>query len=831
MLEPDRSQIERFVAAILRRATAGAYLSLRSFHEDRDKVLFIDAVKLNGGDLTALCAAAVKGARRAANADVKAVFAPPIATFKTPKGAAAKDLAEGLTLSVECDSAPLNARRTLEGLLGEATVVVRSGGRWAAPDGATEDKLHLHWRLAKPAGDRQTIAKLKKAREFACRLAGGDPSNTPIVHPNRWPGSWHRKGEPRLCEIAALDPEREIDLDSALAALEKAAGGAAGAAAPDPPVNDDGWADAAGDRAEARLDLNDAFKKILAGESYHPALTPLAASYAALGAPAPVTYSTLRALLSNSNPRDVERARRRDAELRKLDDTVGSAYVKFGKAPAGDGAADASGETAAAFVWKTIDMNFFSVEIPAPELSHDMLPDGWVDIIWASAFAAGAPPDYVAGAALVAAAGAIGNARVVLASPGWEEVIVLWAALVGAPSAHKSPAMSDTRKALTHIDTKLHAQWRLACDKLEADHEIALAQAQGRKKTIKKPPKPPLAQLLHDDVTLEKLTISMADNPHGALVFYDELASWFSSFSRYSADGDASGARAFWNKAYNAGRHKRDRVKNEGPPIVVEAAACSVLGAIQPDRLRQFWSTANDGMLARLIFIWPRLASPKPIDPNSDPQARTDLAWELKRAYQALYDLKLDAKDGEPRPKALRLAAGALAPFNAAYLACADRARREHGVLAEWLGKGPGRILRLAGVFELMAWSREPLAAEPEEISADAMERAIRYFRHLEMMFRRAIAGIEPGETGNDALAVSRLIVKKGWTHFADRDVGREPGFRWFRGERRNDKERRLNALRTLQDAGAIRREKVKTGGGIFEKWAVHPGLEAALDR
>ena len=152
-------------------------------------------------------------------------------------------------------------------------------------------------------------------------------------------------------------------------------------------------------------------------------------------------------------------------------------------------------------------------------------------------------------------------------------------------------------------------------------------------------------------MTLEKLTISMADNPHGALVFYDELAAWFSSFARYTADGDSSGARAFWNKTYQAGHHKRDRVKNEGPPIVIEAAACSVLGAIQPDRLQRFWQETNDGMLARLMFVWPRIAAAKAIDFAGDGGARDELAAKLRRAYQALYDLKLDRQDGERSAK------------------------------------------------------------------------------------------------------------------------------------------------------------------------------------
>jgi hypothetical protein len=617
----------------------------------------------------------------------------------------------------------------------------------------------------------------------------------------------------------AVNPDREIDLAAASEVLEAALGEARQA--------DQGTSATSAFDGERRVEWEDAFERLLAGAEYHPTLVPLAASFARWDVPEPATYNVLRSLLLNSNPQDPERIRRRDVELEKLEETVSSAYAKFSKAAKADGAGGNGGSSATPDE-KEIDLRLFGSEIPPPELSHDMLPDGWVDLVWASAFAAAAPPDYVDAAVTTAGAGAIGNARVVVIGSGWEEASVLWMALVGPPSAHKSPAMSDVRKALTKIDKGLEARWRFELDKIEANYEIELAQA-AKKKTVKKPIKPPLPQLLFDDITLEKLTVSMANTPHGALVFYDELAAWFSSFARYSADGDSSGARAFWNKAYSAGRHKRDRVKNEGPPIVVEAAACSVAGAIQPDRLRQFWSTKNDGMLARLAPIWPQLVPARAVNFKEIPGMRDHVAT-LKRAFQALYDLKPESDGaGGLRPKAIPLSSAAQPLFNEAYLRCEAKARRAHGVFAEWLGKGPGRILRLALVFEFMTWSLEPTAVEPEEISADTMGRAIRYHGYLEAMFLRTMAGIEPAETGGDALAIAKLVVERQWRFFVNNDIGREPGFRWFRAEERGDKERRDNALRTLVDANAIRREKVKTGRGILEKWAVNQQLQGVI--
>jgi Protein of unknown function (DUF3987) len=94
------------------------------------------------------------------------------------------------------------------------------------------------------------------------------------------------------------------------------------------------------------------------------------------------------------------------------------------------------------------------------------------------------------------------------------------------------------------IDHELYLEWKKECEQLEAQHQMALdAQAaEGKsKKSVKKPEKPPLKHLLHDDTSLEKLTINMAASPHGAVAFYSELAAWFASFSRYSGGDDSSG--------------------------------------------------------------------------------------------------------------------------------------------------------------------------------------------------------------------------------------------------------------------------------------------------
>jgi hypothetical protein len=334
-LEPDRDQLEIFIQGMFRHCGQGGFVSLRAFYEGNSTKPFrITPISLKGG-LKFLVDAAEDDARRAGNDPKSVVFCPPIGVFASKERAREQDLLEAPVFSVELDQNPRAALAILKRWLGPATFVVRSGGQWTNPEtGEVEDKLHAHWRLRKPARG-EDIARLKQLRKLATALVGGDPSNVPACHPIRWPGSWHRKGAPRLCKIISPSDhlDNEIDLDAALATLEAAI----------PPRKKD---DEQGEwDISSGLDWHDAFSKIIAGSEFHPTLVPLAASFAARGVPEAQAIGVLHALLTNTKTDDPARIARRDTELAKLESTVRSGYEKFAleaQAPdysANDGAA------------------------------------------------------------------------------------------------------------------------------------------------------------------------------------------------------------------------------------------------------------------------------------------------------------------------------------------------------------------------------------------------------------------------------------------------------------------------------------------------------------
>ena len=261
---PDREQIATFVYATFKHATPGGWVSLRQFPDKggAEKPSHIESVKLNG-NLEILVDRAYAEAHRAANTSNKTVFCPPVAVFATDKNAKEVNLCEGPVFAVELDRNPQAALEKLEQLLGQATVVVTSGGVTSDD----EPKLHAHWQLAVPARTEAELEQLKEARALAVALVDGDTTNIPVVHPIRWPGSWHRKGEPQLCKIKECRPDREIDLVNMLEILR-------GVATPKQK------AFAAG---QATSDFGELVKAVLTGENYHDSLTRLAAKVVARG--------------------------------------------------------------------------------------------------------------------------------------------------------------------------------------------------------------------------------------------------------------------------------------------------------------------------------------------------------------------------------------------------------------------------------------------------------------------------------------------------------------------------------------------------------------------
>jgi hypothetical protein len=492
--------------------------------------------------------------------------------------------------------------------------------------------------------------------------------------------------------------------------------------------------------------------------------------------------------------------------------------------------------------WPDPDMRLVHGDrAPAPSLDDGALPTGWESWITTEAAARTCPRDYVAAGLIGMASAWIGNARRVEASAGWVEPAHIWFALIGAPSTGKTPALQPMIDASRKLEREAEPPWRIALASYERDAEAAQALDKTWRESVRtaandgsarpdrpasaeEPTCPPRPRVITMDTSTEELQRKLAECPRGLLHVRDELGGWFGGFDRYGGNG---ADRAFYLECWNGGSYVCDRVRYHDAPVRIEHAALAIIGGMVPDRLREVLTGADDGLLERLLFVWPE---PVPIVPLCDRGAEdaAECRAVLHRAARKLHALEMGAdEDDQLAPRALRLDDDAFDLFDEQRQEAMRRARAASGLAAGWHGKNPGRILRLALVFELLAWAAGE-GVEPASVSADAVMRASRYIDYAAAMLERMIGGLAVGRAEADAAQIARhvLAISQGAPQHAsleplnERELYQQCGFAWVR-----DSERRAAAFAVLQKADWVKASQAEGKGRPRGDWEVNPRI------
>ncbi|MBL6945878.1 MAG: DUF3987 domain-containing protein [Rhodospirillales bacterium] len=383
--------------------------------------------------------------------------------------------------------------------------------------------------------------------------------------------------------------------------------------------------------------------------------------------------------------------------------------------------------------WPVPVMSVLNPEIPAPKYPVETFGAFWGRWVRETAQAVSAPVEYIAGSLLAVAGSLIGNARWVSPWTDWEEPPVLWCALVGTPSAGKSPAMSPILKMLAELgqemmpehDTMLRQHEtvkyaaKLAREKWEKEAKDAAdigAPLPLMPEAAEQPIKPELPRLMVSDATTEAMGNLLASQPKGILFYRDELAGWLGNFDRYGGKG---GDRAFWIEAFGGRSYVMERVKHDGKPVNIPNLSIPVLGGIQPDRMETlFMRGDDDGLTARFLWFWPEKVPPRRPDITPNRQAAL-------RALRSLMALRgFENEDGSMKPRLLSLSPDASDLFQDWRVSHAEA--EPGGSFAGWWGKCPGVVLRLALVLQMLWWSAETDNGQPDKVSMTAIDAAIR---------------------------------------------------------------------------------------------------------
>jgi hypothetical protein len=399
----------------------------------------------------------------------------------------------------------------------------------------------------------------------------------------------------------------------------------------------------------------------------------------------------------------------------------------------------------------------------------------------------GCDASYLALPLLALAGGAIGATRVVELKPDWKAPPILWVALVGRPSSLKTPALSACFSLVNAPQRRWRDEHAFAMARYKgamAKHEKAMALWKKNKGAAGEPPtepdRPACRRFVVADTTEEALAAVLSDNHRGLLLWRDELAGWFSSFTRYSSTSDAP----FYLSCFNGAAHTVDR-RGRQDPLYLDRPLVGIVGGIQDKVLRRHLTGENleNGLASRLLFCAP------PVTPRRWTNATMP---ELTRENMAQSLASLLAVRGKPdgAPDVLVLTEEAEALFQDWYNqngAGIDRCDDEN--YAACLGK----IEEVPGRLSIILTLLNDLTATA--VSGETMANAIklaRWFGHEAKRFYDGF-GVSPDESNKSKLI--ELIRKEGT--MTARDAQRR--CRWLKGSGMAEK-----ALEQLRRDGLV---------------------------
>jgi Protein of unknown function (DUF3987) len=484
--------------------------------------------------------------------------------------------------------------------------------------------------------------------------------------------------------------------------------------------------------------------------------------------------------------------------------------------------------------WPTLDRDLVSDDkTPAPALDYEVLPPACVELVKAIAQDCGTAPDYVAAYLIGAGSAVIGNVRRVSPWSPWVEQPHVWVAAVGLPSSGKTPALDPFHHACIKLQHAMRPDYDAALTEYRRKVEIAEAtkaayQAElktaAKNKALPPPrpdgiddpeePRPPRVWIA--DSTIEELQAQLAANPRGLVLIRSELAAWLGQFERY---GGGDSERGFYLECWDGRPFVVDRVKLQGKRLEIPHASLAIVGSVQPDKLAGVLQQANDGLLARFLFVYPDPVPPtRPTDPDGSAHRRAQVA----DAFAQLRRLDWDRdREGNQIPRIIKLeptAADLCHEFQIKnHEAIADGSA--HPILNGWRGKNNGRLLRIAAVFEFLEWAIAG-GTEPQTVSVTSVRRAWRYLTYCEEMFEHVLGDLAYTQAHRDATQIARYIHDRGVRSINERALYRLKGFRHLRVLGR-----RNAAFLELEAASWLRKNVGCKKGRSRSDWLVHPAV------
>ena len=440
--------------------------------------------------------------------------------------------------------------------------------------------------------------------------------------------------------------------------------------------------------------------------------------------------------------------------------------------------------------WPKPDMKLIGgYRAPAPAFPAHLMGEFWNKWLKESAESKSAPGDYVAAGLLTSAAALVGNACFVTPWEGWTEPPLFWACCIGNPSSGKTPAINAVIDLIREIEAAINPDFEDKRKEYERLKEIADIAKDDWKRQARKdhknkkpsipmpddaiePEKPFKRRITVMDTTVEILAPIISKNPKGIMVFRDELAGWLSGMNQYKGGGGSD--RPFYLEAYNGKSYTVDRVKwgLEGS-LTVPRLSISMIGGIQPDRFADaVLSDADDGMAARFTYFYPESVPPK--RPVTRPDDANALAALRKLQGLQLWCEKNDKGEEIQRPFYISIESKAVDALAELRKDMYEDEKSAHGHYLSYLGKNPGKALRIAMIIEFLNWSILNETRLPEFVSEKSMLSALELItEYFDPMALRAFDDAALPEETRNAMSLAKWIIRTNPERVSTRDIQR----------------------------------------------------------
>lgn len=239
----------------------------------------------------------------------------------------------------------------------------------------------------------------------------------------------------------------------------------------------------------------------------------------------------------------------------------------------------------------------------------DVFPAEMRDLVTHGAKSLNCSREIIASSMLAVVGTALGGEKRITVKPSYHPTPTIWMATVADSGHRKTPALALVIDPLVRLEYKF-----------EKEHKKAV------KEKAEDDPDPVRRRIVTTDATMESLVRLLRDNPHGLIIYSDELLSWVDGINKYR--GGKGNDQTQLMSIFSNSQTSLDRVTGES--VSVESPFLCVAGCIQPSVLYRLGNNNNmtNGFVARLLFTYP-----PPVKMEYDEEG---IAFAVTRKYEQL---------------------------------------------------------------------------------------------------------------------------------------------------------------------------------------------------